>query len=112
MYAIKLMKFRLILMLMIGVRVPLRPEFFRPFFRYCSSSTAKLRRSLKDHSVKTGTRRIISLDVLGSFSIDDGDGNDNATNKQFNWSREENKRAARVARNYEQVRAILCKTTT
>ena len=23
---------------------------------------------------------------LGSFSIDDGDGNDNATNKQFDWS--------------------------
>ena len=111
-YAIKLMKFRLILMLMIRVRVPLRPEFFRPFFRYCLSSIAKLRRSLEDHSVKTGTRRIISLELLGSFSIDDEDGNDNATNKQFNWSSEENKRAARVARNYEQVRAILCKTTT
>ena len=50
--------------------------------------------------------------LLGSFSIDDGDGNDNATNKQFDWSSEENKRVARVARNYEQVRAILCKTTT
>ena len=42
--------------------------------------------------------------LLGSFSIDDGDGNDNATNKQFDWSSEENKRAARVARTYEQVR--------
>ena len=26
---------------------------------------------------------------LGSFSIDDGDGNDNATNKKFDWSTEE-----------------------
>ena len=49
---------------------------------------------------------------LGSFSIDDGDGNDNTTNKQFDWSSEGNKRVARVARNYEQVCAILCKTTT
>ena len=50
---------------------------------------------------------------LGSFSIDDGDGNDNdnATNKQFNWSSEGNKLAAGVARTYEQIRAILCKTT-
>lgn len=50
--------------------------------------------------------------ILGSFSIDDGDGNDNATNKQFHWSSEENKRAACVARTYEQVGAILCKITT
>ena len=57
-------------------------------------------------------RRVTRLEIVGSFSIDDGDGNCNATNKQFNWSSEENKRAARVARNYEQVRAILCKTTT
>ena len=49
---------------------------------------------------------------LGSFNIDDGDSNDNATNKQFHGSSEENKRAARVARTYEQVRAIACKTTT
>ena len=55
---------------------------------------------------------IRELQSLGSFSIDDGDGNYNATNKQFHWSSEENKRAARVARTYEQVRAILCKTTT
>ena len=51
------------------------------------------------------------MSPLGIFSIDDGEGNDNATNKQFDWSSEENKRAARVARTYEQVRAILCKTT-
>ena len=38
---------------------------------------------------------------LGSFSIDDGDGNDKTTNKQFDWSNEENKRDARVARTYE-----------
>ena len=30
----------------VRVRVPFRPEFFRPFFRYCLSSIAKLRRSL------------------------------------------------------------------
>ena len=50
--------------------------------------------------------------LVGSFSIDEGDGNYNATNKQFHWSSKENKRAARVARTYEQVRAMLCKTTT
>ena len=50
--------------------------------------------------------------IIGSFNIDDGDGNDSATNKQFDWSSEKNKRAARAARTYEQVRAILCKTTT
>ena len=50
--------------------------------------------------------------LLGSFSIYDGDGNDSATNKQCDWSSEERKRVARVARNYEQVRAILCKITT
>ena len=51
---------------------------------------------------------------LGSFSIDDGDGNgnDNTTNKQFDWSSEGNKPVARVTRNYEQVCAIVCKTTT
>ena len=42
--------------------------------------------------------------ILGSY--------DEITNKQFDWSNEESKRAARVARNYEHVRAILCKTTT
>ena len=50
-----------------------------------------------------------SFVISGSFSIDDGDGNYNARNKQFDWSSEENKR---VVRTYEQVRAILCKTTT
>jgi len=50
--------------------------------------------------------------LLGSFSIDDVEGNYYAPNKQFNWSSEENKRVARVARTYEQVRAILYKTTT
>ena len=30
----------------VRVRVALRPEFFKPFFRYCLSSIAKLRRSL------------------------------------------------------------------
>ena len=45
---------------------------------------------------------------LGSFNIDDGDSNDNAANKQFHGSSEENKRAARVARTYEQVRAFAC----
>lgn len=39
--------------------------------------------------------------LKGSFSVDDGDGNDNATGKQFDWSSEENKRAARVARTYD-----------
>ena len=53
-----------------------------------------------------------TVQLIGSFSIDDGDGDDNATDKQFDWSSEENKRAARVARNYEQISAILCKTTT
>ena len=46
--------------------------------------------------------------LKGSFSINDGEGNNNATNKQFNWSSEENK----CAHTYEQVCAILCKTTT
>ena len=52
------------------------------------------------------------MSPLGIFSIDDGEGNDNATNKQFDWSSEENTCAARVARTYEKVHAILCKTTT
>ena len=39
--------------------------------------------------------------ISGSFSIDDRDGNDKTTNKQFDWSSEENERAARVARTYE-----------
>ena len=56
-------------------------------------------------------RKTLTLELV-SFSIDDGDGNDNATNKKLDWSSEETKRAARVARNYEQVRAILYKTTT
>ena len=59
----------------------------------------------------TAEKKTLTLELV-SFSIDDGDGNDNATNKQFDWSSEETKRAARVARNYEQVRAILYKTTT
>ena len=42
--------------------------------------------------------------IQGSLSIDDGEGNYNATNKQFNGSSEENKCAARAARSYEQVR--------
>ena len=40
----------------------------------------------------------LKYSLLGNFSIDDGDGNDNTTNKQFDWSSEENKRVARVAR--------------
>ena len=40
-------------------------------------------------------RRVTRLEIVGSFSIDDGDGNCNVTNKQFNWSSEENKRAVR-----------------
>ena len=27
-----------------------------------------------------------SVQLIGSFSIDDGDGDDNATDKQFDWS--------------------------
>ena len=46
----------------------------------------------------------VTVKIIGRLSIDDGDGNDNATNKQFDWSREENKRAARVAHTHEQVR--------
>ena len=44
------------------------------------------------------------MSPLGIFSIDDGEGNDNATNKQFDWSSEENKCAARVARTYEKLK--------
>ena len=49
---------------------------------------------------------------LGSFTIDDRNSDDNAKNYEFDWSSEENKRAARAARTYEQVRAVLCKITT
>ena len=49
-------------------------------------------------------RRGCLSSLIGRLSIDDGDGNDNATNKQFDWSREENKRAARVAHTHGQVR--------
>ena len=56
------------------------------------------------------TAKRCNTKVIGGFSIDEGD--DNATNKQFDLSSEENKRAARGARSYEQIRAILCKTTT
>ena len=42
-----------------------------------------------------------SFVMSGSFGIDDRDGNDKTTNKQFDWSSEENERAARVARTYE-----------
>ena len=31
----------------------------------------------------------VICDLLGSFSIDDGNGNDNATNKEFDWPSEE-----------------------
>ena len=34
------------------------------------------------------------------------------TPSEFDWSSEENKGAARAARTYEQVRVVLCKTTT
>ena len=67
---------------------------------------------LQKCEITTSLSRAVVVLAIGSFSIDDGDGNDNATNKQFDWSSEETKRVARVARNYEQVRAILCKTTT
>ena len=46
----------------------------------------------------------VTVKIIGSLSIDDGDSNDNATNKQFDWSSEESKRAARVAHTNEQVR--------
>lgn len=46
----------------------------------------------------------VTVKIIGRLSINDGDGNDNATNKQFDWLREENKRAARVAHTHEQVR--------
>ena len=88
----------------------------------CTCSThfsAFLWRNLSNDDVKFWNLRFwwqlepVAVNLsLGSFSIDDGDGNDNTTNKQFHWSSEENERAARVARTYEQVLAILCKTTT
>ena len=32
---------------------------------------------------------VLTLGTLGSFSIHDGNGNDNATNEEFDWSSEE-----------------------
>ena len=52
-----------------------------------------------------------SKTVVGSFSSNDGNGNDNATNEEFDCSRDY-KGATRAARTSEQVRAILSKTTT
>ena len=66
---------------------------------------------LQKCEITTSLSSAVVVLAIGSFSIDDGDGNDNATNKQFDWSSEENKRVARVARNYEQVRACLLYTS-
>ena len=49
--------------------------------------------------------------LLGSFSINDGNGNDNPINWEFDWS-EEDKRDIRAARTYEEVRGILRRTAT
>ena len=51
---------------------------------------------------------------LGSFSTTTGTATTTTTPqiKKINWSSEGNKRAVGVARTYEQIRAILCKTTT
>ena len=51
-------------------RVPLRPEFFRPFFRFCLSSIAKLRRSLTFVVFFFDCYRCqVSLEIRQSISI-------------------------------------------
>ena len=45
--------------------------------------------------------------IIGSFSINDGNGNDNAITKNLIGRLWKNNRATRAARSYEQVRAVL-----
>ena len=47
--------------------------------------------------------------IIGSFRINDGNGKDNAIIKNFIGRVWKNNRAARAARTYEQVRAVLFK---
>ena len=49
--------------------------------------------------------------LIGSFSIRDGNVNDDVTN-EFDLLNCKYKRAARTARTLEQLRAVFCKTTT
>lgn len=55
--------------------------------------------------------RVVLFKTTGSLSINDGNGNDNAMNWEFD-GRRQTKRAIRAARTYEEVPATLCKTTT
>ena len=56
--------------------------------------------------------RVVLCKTTGSFNINDGNGNDNAINWEFDCSEEKlNKRATRAASSYKDSAATLCKTT-
>ena len=60
-----------------------------------------------------GAKEIPGLEeTIGSFSIDNGTATTTPQIKNLIGRVRKNKRAARAARAYEQVRAVLCKTTT
>ena len=57
-------------------------------------------------------RRGCLSSLLESLSIDDINGNERASNEEFDWLNEKNKRAARAARILEQFNVVIRKTTT